>query len=419
MNINWDTRTGTQHATPAAERATTAITTRVSRITVENIDKLLQYESNYKVVVCKQHLQAVQNIDRHLEKHHSVAAKDRRAIVNKYAQYTVLEPPRVPLPAPLEPPLEVLGKPIDGFLCEEEECGFISINRSVIAQHCNKVHNWQSTKRDRAHWSKVKVQTFFRTGGFQRYFVVHAPEENGLVEPSLTKEDEAEAAAIKREWREIREKHKKMLELADEKVAKTDRTGWFNRTGWPEHLARRNLKRLAHASRLPDWDERLLQQAAKVVDLAIESSVAGLSTLALETRRWLKSAKREEIDVRPMARLQNPESQNRYAGYIKRFVCYFLRLVAADEEPEGDEEGGGDYEGEDEEDGSEEEEEDGNREDDAGDGAEGDPLGDARKLFIWQGEQKELAKELWRSLELDGEETQVENMLKLLGSFIF
>jgi len=63
------------------------------------------------------------------------------------------------------------------------------------------------------------------------------------------------------------------------------------------------LKRLAHASRLPDWDERLLQQAAKVVDLAIESSVAGLSTLALETRRWLKSAKREEIDVRPMARL--------------------------------------------------------------------------------------------------------------------
>ncbi len=57
----------------------------------------------------------------------------------------------MPLLAPLEPPLKVLGKPIDGFLYEEEECGFISINQSVIAQHYNKVYNWQLTKRDRAH----------------------------------------------------------------------------------------------------------------------------------------------------------------------------------------------------------------------------------------------------------------------------
>lgn len=391
---------------------------------MENIDELLQYESNYKVVICKQHLQAVQNIDRHLEKYHSVAAKDRRAIVNKYAQYTILEPPRVPLPAPLEPPLGVLGKPIDGFLCEEEECGFISINRSVIAQHCNKVHDWQSTKRDREHWSKVKVQTFFRTGGFQRYFVVHAPEENGSVNPSLTKEDEAEAAAIKREWKEIREERKKALELADEKVAKTDRTGWFNRTGWPEHLAGRNLKHLARASRLPDRNERELQQATKIVDLAIERSVAGLSTLAVETRRWLRSAKREEIDVRPMARLQNPESQSRYAGYMRRFVCYCLRIAAADqeagdgEESEDEKEEGED--GEDDEDsGDDGEEESRAEEEEEEEEQEVDPLRDARKLFVWQGDQKELAKEMLRSLERDGEETQVGKMIKLLGSFVF
>lgn len=29
-----------------------------------------------------------------------------------------------------------------------------------------------------------------------------------------------------------------------------------------------------------------------------------------------------------MARLQDPESQRRYAGYMKRFVCYCLRVVA-------------------------------------------------------------------------------------------
>jgi hypothetical protein len=79
---------------------------------------------------------------------------------------------------------------------------------------------------------------------------------------------------------------------------------------------------------MPDHTEQALRQAAKAVELAVEQSVAGLSTLAQETRRWLKSASREEIDQRPLARLQNPESQRRYAGYMKRFVCYCLRVVA-------------------------------------------------------------------------------------------
>ncbi|KAF3000054.1 hypothetical protein E8E13_000058 [Curvularia kusanoi] len=34
------------------------------------------------------------------------------------------------------------------------------------------------------------------------------------------------------------------------------------------------------------------------------------------------------MDLRPLARLQNPSSQARYAGYMARFVCYFLRIIA-------------------------------------------------------------------------------------------
>ena len=71
-----------------------------------------------------------------------------------------------------------------------------------------------------------------------------------------------------------------------------------------------------------------LQRAAKLVELLVEQSVQGLSTLGRETRRWLRSAKRQEIDQRPLARLQNPESQVRYAGYMVKFVCYFLRIIA-------------------------------------------------------------------------------------------
>jgi hypothetical protein len=63
----------------------------------------------------------------------------------------------------------------------------------------------------------------------------------------------------------------------------------------------------------------------------IEKCVKGLATLPQETRRWLRSAKQAEADQRPLARLQNPESQATYTGYIVRFVCFYLRIIADEE----------------------------------------------------------------------------------------
>ncbi|KAJ9656269.1 hypothetical protein H2201_008601, partial [Coniosporium apollinis] len=81
-----------------------------------------------------------------------------------------------------------------------------------------------------------------------------------------------------------------------------------------------------------------------------------------------------------------------------------------DEAEETDDEGDEDDEDEGtEDDKEEEEEEDGSKR----------LLEDARRLFIWQGRQKELAKELWRSLDLGDEEAQAERMLQLSASFIF
>jgi hypothetical protein len=63
------------------------------------------------------------------------------------------------------------------------------------------------------------------------------------------------------------------------------------------------------------------------VEAIVERCVAGLSTLGHETRRWLRSANREEVHKKPMVRLQEAASQARYARYWKRFVCYCLRVV--------------------------------------------------------------------------------------------
>lgn len=56
-----------------------------------------------------------------------------------------------------------------------------------------------------------------------------------------------------------------------------------------------------------------------------------LATLLQEKRRWLRSANQSEAQYWLMARLQNPASQTQYASYRVRSVCFFL-CVLADEE---------------------------------------------------------------------------------------
>jgi hypothetical protein len=71
------------------------------------------------------------------------------------------------------------------------------------------------------------------------------------------------------------------------------------------------------------------QRAVKLVGLLMKRTcVAGLSTLAQETGRWPRSAKRQEIDQQSTARLQKPESQTSYTGYMVKYACYVLRIVA-------------------------------------------------------------------------------------------
>ncbi|KAF3029165.1 hypothetical protein E8E12_000446 [Didymella heteroderae] len=316
--------------------------------------------------------------------------------------------------ARVDAPFLALGEPLDAFVCEEEECGYISISRPVIAQHCNTKHEWQSKKDDRNHWMPVKAQTFFRTGGFQRYFTVlpAAAAAGPAILRAPAAVHDAEVAAILSEYEEGRVKRENEFKTADDSVARTDRTGWFNRNGWPEHLARRNLRHLSCASRAPDHSEQVLQQAARVVELAIEQSVAGLSTLAQETRRWLKSASREEIEQRPMARLQNPESQRRYAGYMKRFVCYCLRVVAVSDGDAGSRSSrqGGSIDSDADESDDEQQSGENNQ----------DPMRDARELFPWHGNQRHLAQDLLRLVRSGyDEKAQIAKVIELLGSFIF
>jgi len=103
------------------------------------------------------------------------------------------------------------------------------------------------------------------------------------------------------EWKAAKLVEEEKAQVMEAEAAKTDRTGWFKQTGWLEHLAKRNRAHLAHGIRRSNKTEPKLKQAARMVELLVERSVAGLWTLARETRRWLRSAQQHEIDQRPLA----------------------------------------------------------------------------------------------------------------------
>ncbi|CAN9192094.1 unnamed protein product [Alternaria alternata] len=113
-----------------------------------------------------------------------------------------------------------------------------------------------------------------------------------------------------------------------------------------------------------------------------------------------------------MARLQNSDSQKRYAGYMKRFICYLLRVHEAQQSGgDGDEsdsfysqlgQGG-----------------DSNSDSGIQSGDRKDSMRDAKRLFPWSSNQKQLTQAFVTALHLDPEEAQIACLLRLLEGFIF
>lgn len=391
------------------------------KLTLSHFQDILCFLEDFSVVVCKQHCTAIVNINTHLKEHHATTARLRKQVVEHFKNFSRISTSAIQLPEQPAYPITELGAPLDGLKCRT--CDFITVNVNVIRMHCKKSHQQTWTGRVSNLFEDVKVQTFFRTGGLQKYFIVDVVSsrgENGsVVEQQLA------------EWLQERTQLENELNILGE-TAKQDNTGWYKRTGWPLFLKDRNLLHIGHQARLPDRDETKLKLGAELTEYLIEKCVKGLSTLPDETRRWLRSVQLNTIDPRPIARLQNAESQAVYASYMKRFVCFYLRIIADEEcrvnkfnlqrsrgspEIESSESDRSDSEYEEHEDSSEEaalqrrrrRQKQGRQ----------DMMKDARELFRFTKEQHMQAIRLWTMLDSDSREAQVDALLDSLSSFIF
>jgi superfamily II DNA helicase RecQ len=424
------------------------------KITTENASQFLEYLEVYRILICVTHCCAVSNLADHLSKNHRGTKKERGEVVKQYRSLALYHAKDVALPPPLGQPFPALGKPQRAFICRETECQHISTNRDGIRIHCNKQHGWKSSAEEREHWNPVWVQTFFKSAGLQKYFTVSYNEEEGTEAQANEAEaitivrsaedattttdtvDDADISAITTDWKKQDEKLNEELEVADTETVKTDHTAWFNKTGWVGHLYGCTLKHLSQASRLPDKDEQMLLTAVKLNGSLIERCVKGLASLDNETRRWLRSATHSEIDQRPLSRLQNFESQQTYATYMARLLCYSLRVLQSCEDSEKLEETAGEraseaddrseYAQDNEASGEREREgEDGDDSEDDCDDSSGsqptvDVFKDARRLYPWQDRLKDSLRRVRESIESGwGEKAQLDALLRFYELLIF
>ena len=188
-------------------------------------------------------------------------------------------------------------------------------------------------------WQPVKVQTFFRERRYVRYFVVqaqedkqqNASEQQDALEQQQGEQQESERqshykqrlALLSSSLEALKHEDSEAINRMAEEASAKDRTGWFKRTRWDEHLqAYPDWKLLSYAIRPPGDDEPELKQVVLAVEEVAEQAVRGLSTLSIDTLRWLRSPKPKEADARPLGQMQNKASQQRAARLWARLLCY-------------------------------------------------------------------------------------------------
>ena len=173
MELVWDSRATTpqQANNTSNSKSNTANSHKWPRqLTLSNCNDVFCFLEDFGVIVCKQHCTAVVSLDAHLRKHHAALAPLRQQIVKRFSQFKTIAPSAIELPDEPAQPIEELGDPLDGAQCET--CSWITINKDEMRKHCKKDHQKAWVGEKSLLYKTVKVQSFFRTGGLQKYFIV-------------------------------------------------------------------------------------------------------------------------------------------------------------------------------------------------------------------------------------------------------
>jgi hypothetical protein len=158
------------------------------------------------------------NLDKHLLEQHATPAGLRKEIVQRFAHYKRTDSSVVKLSQQPAHLIQELGTPLAGLCCKT--CRFLTVSTSVIRIHLKKSYQqaWKGEKSELlAH---VQVQSFFRLGGLQKYFIV----EGGNVENGQNVDQNQVVMRQLDAWHKVREQLGEDMQVMDD-AAKADKTG--------------------------------------------------------------------------------------------------------------------------------------------------------------------------------------------------
>lgn len=146
---------------------------------------MLEYTSEYKVLVCPLHKCAVADADRHLRFDHAITGKEKDALIQQWVHLETIPPAQQHRPSNGNAAREWLARPVDGFACQA--CPFLTIKWDYLAVHGKKAHGWslpfrpEATKYPLQYATRVKIQTLFPYPHI-RWFTVDEKAEQAAVE---------------------------------------------------------------------------------------------------------------------------------------------------------------------------------------------------------------------------------------------
>ena len=126
--------------------------------------------------------------------------------------------------------------------------GSYRTSRKVLKVHC-KLHGWAWSKKDLAHWSEVKLPTFFTVPeAAVHYFCVRAL---GAGAGAGAEEETDKQAKTKCQLLEDITEQWALQRVLAEGVPKHETTNWLKRTQWITHFRGKDLIGLHKCSRMP------------------------------------------------------------------------------------------------------------------------------------------------------------------------
>ncbi len=139
------------------------------------VGDLLEYNPKYSLLICRECGYAIQKnaLESHLLRH-KIYRGERQRLLSSIAQLDLLEPHRVPLPAPGLPPVDALPV-LSGYHCTVAGCRHLTASSKRMKRHWSDIHSLGGSVPLSSSFARpVKLQTFFR-GTKIRYFEVAPP----------------------------------------------------------------------------------------------------------------------------------------------------------------------------------------------------------------------------------------------------